>query len=236
MDAAEDHLWWYRALHARVLDALAAAQPGPGPLLDAGCGTGGFLARLRQARPEREAVGLEYNPEAAARTREKAGVPVVVGTVNAIPFADASFAAVVSLDVLCHTAVDPRQALAEMRRVLRPGGVLVVNLPAYEWLRSAHDIRVQNARRYTARGAAGLLAAAGLVRVRPRYWNSLLLPLMVLRRKMLARPPEGPSDVAPLDPRLDRGFHAATQVERRLMACGLPFPAGGSVLATGLRP
>jgi SAM-dependent methyltransferase len=236
MDAAEDGMWWYRALHAQVLDALDAVRPEHGRLLDAGCGTGGFLARLRRERPDQPAAGLEYHALAAARAQAKSGFPVATGTVNAMPFADASFSAVVSLDVLCHAAVDPRQALAEMLRVLRPGGVLVVNLPAFDWLRSTHDLRVQNARRFTARSAVSMLAEAGLVQVRPHYWNSLLLPLMVLQRKVLARAPDGRSDVAPFPPWIDRSLHAVTRLERLLQARGLPFPAGGSVLATALRP
>jgi SAM-dependent methyltransferase len=236
MDSVEDGMWWYRALHAQVLDALDNVRPGHGRLLDAGCGTGGFLARLRRERPDQPAAGLEYNADAAARAEAKSGVPVVAGTVNAMPFADASFSVVVSLDVLSHAAVDPAQALAEMQRVLRPGGVLIVNLPAFDWLRSTHDIRVQNARRFTRATAGAMLAGAGLVQVRPHYWNSLLLPMMVLHRKMLASAPEGRSDVAQFPPWLDRSLHAVTRLERRLLANGVPFPAGGSVLATGLRP
>ncbi|WP_332837646.1 methyltransferase domain-containing protein, partial [Neoroseomonas rubea] len=71
MDAAEERMWWYRALHARVLDALAR-RPGPaGALLDAGCGTGGLLRRL--AGLDRPLVGLDFNPAAAARAAAKSG-------------------------------------------------------------------------------------------------------------------------------------------------------------------
>jgi SAM-dependent methyltransferase len=234
MDAAEDGMWWYRALHAGVLDVLDPDRGGP--VLDAGCGTGGFLARLRRARPGGRAVGLEYNPEAAARAESKAGVPVAVGSVNAIPFADASFGSLVSLDVLCHAAAEPERALREFHRVLRPGGQLVVNLPAFQWLRSAHDIRVHNSRRFTAGGARGLLEAAGFAGVRTRYWNALLFPLMVAQRKLLARGADDRSDVAPPPPWLNRGLLAVTALERRMMAAGLPFPAGGSVLAIATRP
>ncbi|TCZ55110.1 class I SAM-dependent methyltransferase [Roseicella aquatilis] len=236
MDAAEDRMWWYRALHARALDALARLRPPPGRLLDAGCGTGGFLTHLHRAWPDLPAAGLEYCPAAAARARAKSGLPVVAGSVNAMPFAGESFSSVISLDVLCHAAVEPRAALAEMLRVLRPGGVLLLNLPAFDWLHSAHDIRVQNVRRFTARTAAGLLREAGLVQVRSHYWNSLLLPLMVLQRKIIARGPHGPSDVGRYPTWLDRGLHAVTGLERLLAARGLPLPAGGSVLATGRRP
>jgi len=234
MDEAEDGMWWYRALHAGVLDVLDRNRAA-GPLLDAGCGTGGFLARLREARPDDGAIGLEYKPEAAARARTKAGVPVAVGSVNAVPFADASFGCVVSLDVLCHAAAEPDRALAEFRRVLRPGGEVVLNLPAFQWLFSAHDVRVHTSRRYTAEGVRAMLEAAGFSGVRARYWNSLLFPLMVVQRKVLARGTDHRSDVVVPHAWLNRSFHAATALERRLAAAGLAYPAGGSVLAIATR-
>jgi hypothetical protein len=117
--------------------------------------------------------------------------------------------------------------------VLKPGGRVVLNLPAYQWLHSAHDARVHNARRYTASTAAGLLEAAGFGEVRARYWNSLLLPLMVLQRKVLARGEDAASDVAVFSPWLDAILHGITALERRIP---LRWPAGGSVLVTGVRP
>ena len=234
MDAAEAGMWWYRALHARVMEALDAAPPGP--LLDAGCGTGGLLVRLRAEQPGRPALGLDFDPPAAARAAAKSAHPVAVGSVNALPFPEARFAAEVSCDVLGHAGVDPGRAMAEMARVLRPGGLLVLNLPAFEWLRSAHDARVHNARRFTAPAALRLAGAAGLRPLRARYWNSLLLPLMVAHRKLRARAPDHGSDVAPFSPWLDRTLHAATVLEQGLARRGLAFPAGGSILLTAVRP
>jgi SAM-dependent methyltransferase len=234
MDAAEEGMWWYRALHARVLDALG--PPVAAPVLDAGCGTGGFLTRFAATRPGARAVGLEYHPPAAARARAKSGLPVATGSVNAMPFAEGSFGAVVSLDVLSHAAVDPPRALAEMRRVLVPGGWLVLNLPAFAWLHSAHDIRVHNARRFDRAGAAAMLEGAGFRPLALRYWNALLLPLMVLQRKWIARAPDKGSDVAPFPPWLDLSLHAVTVLERRLAGAGLRYPAGGSLLAIASRP
>jgi hypothetical protein len=122
--------------------------------------------------------------------------------------------------------------LAELRRVLRPGGVLLVNMPAYAWLLSAHDRLVHNVRRCSARQLSATLRDARFVRVHAGYWNSLLLPLMVVQRKLLASNAMA-SDVAPFPPWLDAMLHAITEIERRL-----PFrlPAGGSVLATAERP
>ncbi len=229
MDSAEDGMWWYRALHQRLLDALSDVQ---GRVLDAGCGTGGFLARLHSSRPDLSLVGLEWSPIAASRAHRKSGVAVARGSANTLPFADASFHAAILADVLCHGAVDPDLALAEMRRVLRPGGRLIVNMPAYAWLMSTHDVRVHNARRQTARQTAAMLRRAGFEDGRVGYWNSLPLPMMIVQRK-LRTAAHGPSDVAPFPPWLDAVFHGMTQFERRL-----PFaiPAGGSVLAIAKRP
>jgi len=229
MDAAEQRLWWYRALHARLIEALGVLQ---GRVLDAGCGTGGLLAMLRARRPQLDLFGLEWSAFAAVRAAAKSAATIARGSVNAMPFADASFDAAIAADVVCHAAVDPKQALGELRRVLRPGGRLVINMPAYQWLLSAHDRRVHNARRHTARQTARLLRDAGFVRVRARYWNSLLLPIMVTQRKLLSRG-DAASDVAPFSPWLDATLHGMTEIERRL-PFSLPF--GGSVLATAERP
>jgi len=229
MDQVEARMWWYRALHQRLIDALA---PVRGLVLDAGCGTGGFLDVLRRRRPDLRAMGLEWAEPAAARAAAKARVPVVRGSVNALPIASATVDAVVLADVLCHGAVDPPAALAEVRRVLRPGGRVVVNMPAYAWLMSAHDTRVHNTRRMTAGETARLLAEAGFGAVRARYWNALLLPLMIAHRKLPARG-ESASDVALFPPWLDTTLFAITRLERVLP---LPLPAGGSVLAIAENP
>lgn len=237
MDAVEDGMWWYRAVHARIAAALDARPGVDGlPLLDAGCGTGGLLRSLGRTAGGRRLAGLEYNPGAAARAAAKSGAAVAAGDVNALPFAPASFGALASVDVLCHRGIDEARTLAEFHRVLAPGGTLVLNLPAFEWLRSAHDTRVHNARRYTARGATALLAAAGFTRIQARYWNSLLLPLMVAQRKLRSNTPDAASDVAPFPPWLDATLHAATRAEAALAGIGLRFPAGGSVLVVASRP
>ncbi|HBK06625.1 MAG TPA: class I SAM-dependent methyltransferase [Acetobacteraceae bacterium] len=229
MDEAEGRMWWYRALHQRLLDAL---MPVRGQILDAGCGTGGFLAVLKRQRPDLTGFGLEWDHTAAARAKAKSAALVARGSVNALPFAAAAFDAVVSADVLCHAAVDPSATLAELRRVLKPGGRLVLNLPSYQWLMSAHDRHVHNARRFTARAAAALLRQAGFARIQTGYWNGLLLPLMIAQRKILARG-DSVSDVAPFPPWLDVTLHAITKTERHLPV-SLPF--GGSVLAIAERP
>ena len=105
-------------------------------------------------------------------------------------------------------------------------------MPAYQWLLSAHDRRVHNARRFTARDTGALLRQAGFHRIRARYWNSLLLPLMIVQRKILARG-DAVSDVAPFPPWLDAMLHAHDGTRT---APALRLPAGGSVLAIAEKP
>ena len=235
MDAAEDRLWWYRALHAQLLDAFGKTALPPGAaVLDAGCGTGGLLKRLGAIAPERTRIGLDHEAVAATRAVRKSGAPVVLGSVDALPFADASFGAIFSADVLYHREVDPLRAAREAYRCLMPEGMLVVNLPAFDWLASYHDRQVHGARRYNRAQVHALLAQAGFKRIAVRYWNSLLFPLMVLRR-LGQGSSRVDSDVSLPPWPIDAAFGAITRIERLLMRWGLRFPAGGSVLAVAHR-
>lgn len=241
-------MWWYRALHTRLLDRIARlGLPAGARLLDAGCGTGGLLARLAVLRPDLDLQGLEYDAEAAALARAKLDLArppgrdpgkLQVGSVNAMPYGDGQFDTIVSADVLCHAAVDEPAALAEFLRCLTPGGTLLLNLPAYQWMASAHDVHVHNKRRYTLGQARSRLVAAGFTAVSGGYWNSLLFPLMLLHR-LTAGKGEGEgegSDVKPFPAWQDRLFHAVTVIEQRLAGIGLQLPFGGSVWIEAKKP
>jgi SAM-dependent methyltransferase len=232
--ASEERMWWFRGLHANLIAAWRGAGGRGGGVLDAGCGTGGLLKRLQAAAPDAQLAGVELDQGAAAFARQKCS-GIVAGTVHALPFAGATFDAVFSADVLCHRGVDEACALAEFRRCLKRGGILVLNLPAYRWLFSAHDVAVDNVRRYGAGEVRRMLVAAGFVGVRVAYWNSVLFPLMVIRRKV-PHAGGGASDVALLPAPLERAFFACVAAEAALKRRGLEPPFGGSLLATAERP
>lgn len=236
MDAAEDQLWWYRSLHAYLIDAYQTSEvPRPGLVLDAGCGTGGLLQRLGRLTPSADGVGIDLNVEAARRAGQKSGSEVALASVNKLPFADRTFSAIFSADVLYHRSVDPLAASREAQRCLMPGGALFVNVPAFQWLSSYHDRQVHGARRFNRAGLQQLLTDAGFARIRIHYWNSLLFPVMVARR-LMPFSSAGSSDVKPIAPPLNRMLAAVVAFERRLIRWGLRFPAGGSILAVGYKP
>jgi len=235
MHTLEAELWWFRALRRNMLATLnRVAGSAPHRVLDAGCGTGGWLQTLTAARPQDQRIGLEFDPRAAHLAGEKARCPIIVGSVNQMPLPDGSATIITSSDVLCHAGVCPATALAEFYRVLTPDGCLLLNLPAYGWLMSAHDRRVHNARRFAPGAVATLLNQHGFVLERLDYWNCILFPLMVGKR-MLA-PPNAASDVARLPPPIEYMFDLACRLETDLMRRGWRLPWGGSLLITARKP
>ena len=232
-------MWWFAAVHALVEGALRR-RPGREelPLLDAGCGTGGLLHALEARMAPRPMVGIDVSPAAISRARRKSRTPLAIASVSALPFSEQAFGAVVSIDVLCHREVPPARALEEFHRILAPGGTLVLNLPAYRWLYSAHDIRVHNARRFERSEIRAMLSTSGFVEVDVGHWNTLPFPLMVLQRLVLARrrDADAESDVMEFSPMIDRMLRVLMSGERRMRDAGMRMPFGGSLLAVAARP
>lgn len=205
MRAVEDRHWWYAVLRWQVLRVLTGRLGAGGRILDAGCGTGGMMERLRQARRGWEAHGIDQSPAAVACCRGRGLANVKEGDVGCLPYEDTVFDAVLCLDVLYHAGVQPDAALREMLRVLRPGGVLVVNLPAFEVLRGSHDVAVCGVRRYSACHVRKWEQTHTLALAMTHYWNAwLFLPLLIRRqwsRRALASSPVSPASDVALPPR-----------------------------------
>ena len=237
--AAERTHWWYQNLHALVLSRLPRhLQGGDGQprILDAGCGTGAMAIKLSGIGT---VTAMDFSPHALHFCRLRGLPHLVAGSINALPFASGAFDAVVCLDVLYHAAVtDDQQAIRELTRVLRPGGLLLLNLPAYEWLRGQHDVVIHTRRRYTRKRILQLVTAAGLKPVWTSYWNTLLFPIAaaVRMRSRLRRPDqEAHSDVGPMPALLNRTLSGVTAIERRLMDF-VRLPFGLSVMVVARRP
>jgi SAM-dependent methyltransferase len=236
--AVEDDMWYFRGLHAHVSGALQRAGLKPGAtVLDAGCGTGGLIRRISGVRPGIHWKGIDINPDAVALARERTrGLPVelAVGSVTRLPWDDAVFDAAVSMDVLYHVE-DDALSLRECLRVLKPGGNLWLNVPAHSWLWSYHDVATSAVRRYDRKALLELVGGAGFDVLEWTHWNSLLLPLIAFRRKVLPQPAEG-SDVMKYPPLLDGLFSAVLLAERYCIQAGLRFPMGSSLWIAARKP
>lgn len=233
MRAVEDDLWWYQALRAHVLHSILPALPNF-ELLDAGCGTGGMLARIRQHFPQARLTGIDLSESALELTRQRqTGAELIRASTNALPFAEATFGIVLSLDVLAFRDVDEAGALRELHRVLRPGGSMIVNLPAFDFLRGSHDAAVNQDRRYTRPRLAALLQDAGFVTGRLSYWNMSLLPAIAAVRwasRARAEQHDVRSDLAPLPGPLNSLLRSLASFEFAVSR-HLALPFGTSLFA-----
>jgi len=235
MYRAQTSLWWYRGM-ARITETVLGGyyQRGQGlRILDAGCGTGASLGLLSSYG---EVVGLDYSPVALKFCKEQKVGRFVRGTVNGLPFAREVFDLVASFDVICCLGVEDESALTEYARVLKPGGRIFLRLPAYNWLRGAHDRAVDIRERYTARVLKHRLQKAGFVVERAGYANSFLFPVAAAKRlseRVLGS--QHASDLTLDYGRLQRLFEAILSSESRLIKLAR-FPFGLTVLAVARKP
>lgn len=228
----DERLWWYRGRRRIVMEVIRSLPlPRPARVLDAGCGSGRTMEELATLG---EAVGLEPSPASLEVARSRGVGEVVEGSLSAAPFADHSFDLATALDVIEHID-DDRGALAELRRVVRPGGFLVVTVPAYPSLWGPHDVANQHRRRYTRAGLLDAARSAGWQPVRTTHFNSILLPPAAAVRRLRQLLPQDGAEArselnltpAWLDDLLERPMRA----EARLIATGRRIPAGLSLLA-----
>lgn len=227
-------MWYFRALNRRCTYWLARQlPPGPAKVLDAGCGTGGLINTFKTFNPAWDCVGLDYMPVACELARERTGAMIVEGSILCLPFPDASFDAVVALDVICQVN-DAAQAMREIVRVTRPGGVVLINVPALMWLWSYHDDACHTKHRYTRPELVALGQAAGLRVDFASYANMLTLPLILGWRKFFRRSQET-SDVRNYSFVLDRLAATLAWLEYAWQCAGLSSALGSSVFFTGSR-
>lgn len=235
MADVEDRMWYYRALHRHVARSLVASGlPPDAAILDAGCGTGGLLRHLHAAQPAWKLSGVDLSPLACRLAHERTTATISEGSVTRLPLANESYSAITSCDVLCQVE-QPGAALHEFSRCLRPGGIVVLTMPAYQWMYSYHDREVGNLRRYTGDEVAALFRTAGLQPIYRSYWNTLPFPLAVLRRKIFS--PAGPaSDVRLYPAPLEAMFNAMMSIEHTWLRAGGRLPFGSTVLVVARKP
>jgi SAM-dependent methyltransferase len=232
----DEHHWWYRgrrAIIAAELTNLPLREPAR--ILDAGCGSGRTLIDLQRSG---EVHGIELSEEAAAVARDRGPFDVRVGRVEQLPWEDGTFELITCLDVIEHLP-DDVAALRELRRVSRPGGWLLVTVPAYPALWSQHDTANHHYRRYRRGPLRTAATSAGWQLHRLTSFNSLLLaPAAAVRLVQRGR-----SLSADYKPELEIGpswlndvLELPLRAEARWLSSGHTLPAGLSLLVVLRNP
>ncbi|HEX6976305.1 MAG TPA: class I SAM-dependent methyltransferase [Vicinamibacterales bacterium] len=176
---AERNHFWFRGFRRFVAPLVAEAAQGHAnaAILDCGCGTGHNLTLLRRYG---RAVGIDLTWTGLALAHERGERAVAQASATTLPFADASFDVVTSFDVIYALEdADEAAALAEMFRVLRPGGHLVINVAAMDLLKGNHSVLAAEVRRYSRASLSGRLRAHGFEVRRITYTNAAILPMLL---------------------------------------------------------
>jgi SAM-dependent methyltransferase len=237
---AEARHFWFRGFRFFVLPLLRQATAGltGAQLLDCGCGTGNnleLLARFGSAYGfDLTAAGLEIGRE-SGRTR------LVRASVTAVPFPDEVFDVVTSFDVLYSLEhSDEHAAVAEMYRVVKPGGLLLTNVAAMESLRGDHSVLSREVRRYNRSTLAALVTGAGFAIERLTYTNAVLFPAMFLARAVqrgrgLAVEEKADQEIRVPAAPINLALTAALRIESWWVRV-LDIPFGSSLLCLARKP
>ncbi|MCU0317112.1 MAG: methyltransferase domain-containing protein [Fimbriimonadaceae bacterium] len=232
MRELEDHYWWFVARRQVTLDLIRDhAKPGD-RILDVGSGTGALLQELQA---QYQAAGVDFSPLALGYSRSRGLTNLSLGNAEELPFASDSFDLVVSLDTIEHVPQD-QKAVAEIFRVLAPGGTFVMNVPAFKWLWGPHDIALMHYRRYTKGQVRSLLRQAGFRVDKASYFVFTLFPIVVARR-IVEKFDRGPAVVRMpvVSDMRNRALIRLMQSEAKFFhRFGLPW--GSSVMAVGKKP
>jgi SAM-dependent methyltransferase len=191
----EEHHWWYRGMRAITGRLLNRYYNGPRPaeILDAGCGTGGIANWLSERG---RVTGVDIEPAALEFASGRGVQRLLQGSIDALPLASEHFDLVTSFDVIYHLRVeDDVRALTEFRRVLKPGGMLLIRVPAHDWMRGRHDVAVHTRHRYGRNELAGKLRKAGFGIHAMTYANSVLFPLAPIKRLIERNDQDGLPDL-----------------------------------------
>ena len=217
--------------------AVLARQPLPsGPILEIGCGGGAFAAELAARHPQAAVVGLDLRPEALAFAGVQGSRAAwVQGNLLRLPFGDESFALVVALDVVDQKGIDAGKALAGIRRVVRPGGALLLRVSAHAWLYGPHDDAFNTGRRYGLAEFCAMVRGARLEPVRATFANSLLAPPIVAMRLLQRWGLLPLSEDLYADGAVNRLLGAALQAEAGWLR-RRDLPVGTSLFVVAVRP
>ena len=228
MAAHDSTHWWYRARRDILHDYLRryAGLPKDARILEIGCGTGHNLPMLARFGG---VDAIEIDAESRGIAAERLGKPVGEAPLPELPGVErGAYDLVAVLDVVEHIE-DDVAALAAIKSLLRPGGKVLIAVPAHQWMWSAHDVVNHHHRRYSKATLRQAIEAAGLKPVKMRWFNSLLFPLAAAARIAGRLTGRDDSDDSPPPKPVNALFERVFALERYLVG-RVPMTPGVSIV------
>ncbi|AJP73076.1 class I SAM-dependent methyltransferase [Sphingomonas hengshuiensis] len=228
MAAHDTTHWWYRARREILSDYLErwGGLPQGARILEIGCGTGHNLPMLAQFG---EVDAIEIDETARTFASERLGKPVGSSPLPELTGVEpGSYDLVAVLDVVEHVE-DDVAALKAMATALKPGGKILITVPAHQWMWSAHDVVNHHKRRYSKATLVAALDKAGLAHRKLGWFNSLLFPAAVAARIAGKLTGKDDSDDSPPPRALNAVFEKIFGLERHLVG-RVPLPPGLSLI------
>lgn len=226
----EEKHWWFaaRAVIVReIIEKYGNLAPGD-TILDIGCGTGAILKSLSETY---RVVGIDMSPLAVEYSKKRGLTDVFEMPVEEFPADQYDVRAALLLDVIEHID-DDLAVLKRAREIVGDDGRVIVTVPAYMWMWSAHDVLHHHKRRYSASQLRDVLDRAGLEPVKFTYYNTLLFPIGAAK-KLMDRSKSATIDSTKLDmpsPAVNAMLKAVFASEKNIVS-NITLPFGISLLA-----
>ncbi|MFC1851344.1 class I SAM-dependent methyltransferase [candidate division CSSED10-310 bacterium] len=234
----EDHYWWYRGLHELVLSYVEESSLGkPLRILDAGCGTGRLMQLLQ---PFGQVEGFDASKDAILLCTKRGLQNIRINNLNTWEPPHSTFDVIISNDVVCRSTVDDDwQVIKKYQTALKSKGILIINYPAFELLRRAHDTAVFGKRRYRKRDIKQQYHALGF-RIRSATYRLPLLFILIFLKKFLfeswVAKDKLTSDLKPINPFVNRVLLAMHRVDNWLVRRKIPLFLGSSLFVVCQKP
>jgi SAM-dependent methyltransferase len=226
----ETNFWWYKTLHELVDDTIKITKPeGEISILDAGCGTGRMMEICQKYGT---ATGIDYSPDAVYYARKRGLKNIEIGDLNNYPFADEAYDVVVCMDVLYHAAIENDRAVVEkFYHTLKEDGILIINLPAFDYLKRSHDIVVHTKKRYRKGAFEKELKEIGFTIQKSSYRMSLLYFIILIAKlfQPKSKANESESDLKELPVWINTLLLNYGRLENWCIKHGIGFPVGSSL-------
>lgn len=225
----EDDYWWYKALHELVEHHVKNIGRTDLKILDVGCGTGRMVEILRDYG---HVDGVDYSPEAIFFSNKRGLDNVTLGDINEWTINPDSYDVILCLDVLTSAGIKNDVAVMEkLYRGLTNGGIMIMELAAFEILKRHHDVMVFGERRYRKNNTLTHLQKIGFHIIQATYRLPILFLFILIKKiaENIVVPDDTVSDLKPLPRSLNALLLFLTRAEHKLINIGLAMPFGSSL-------